>query len=151
MAGRQSTTRWPKKLETETDLAGFLRKKLESVGGTLTAFKTAERFLRDILADWGDPYEIAMVYEAVINVHGPTPHIWNMLDLRAYTRFRRQYAPVQGTAYYAYQATFAATGPLRGRLWVLVEALEDALLARNAEAVQEIQGKLDGELRRVRG
>jgi len=122
---------------------------MESVGGTLTAFKTAERFLRDILADWGDPYEVAMVYDTVINEHGPTPHIWNMLDLRAYTRFRRQYAPVQGTAYYAYQATFAATGPQSGRLWVLVEALEDAIVAENAEAEREIRDRLDGELRKL--
>ena len=116
---------------------------MEQAGGSLLAFKTAERFLKDILADWRDPYAIAMVYSEVVDSYGPTDHIWNMLDLRAYARFRRKYAPAQGTAQYVYLATFAASGAQRAQLFDLVEELEDALVARDVPVQQALRGQLD--------
>jgi len=143
------TKAWPTKLETETDLAGFLRRRLEQEGGGLQAFKTAERFLKDILSDWRDPYEIAVVYDRVIASLGASDKIWNLLDLRAYARFRRSYAPVQGTAHYTYIALFGATGPQRAQIFDLVEELEDALLVRDKATEKRLREELDGIIRGV--
>ena len=146
MSGSESTKTWPTTLKTATDLAGFLRRKMEQAGGELQAFKTATRFLADILADWGDPYEVAVIYDRVIDSYGATSQIWNLLDLRAYVRFRRQYAPVQGTAEYVYQALFAATGAQRAQILDLVEELEDAMMVQDAAKIKQLRGQLDEQL-----
>lgn len=150
MSGRELTKTWPTTLESATDLAGFLRRKMKQAGGEIRAFKTAERFLKDILSDWGDAYEIALVYDRVIDTYGATDQIWNLLDLRAYTRFRRQYAPVQGTAYYVYQATFATSGAQRAQMLDLVEELEDAIAAQDTAEQKRLRGLLDVQHRGLR-
>jgi len=141
---------WPTTLDDATDLAGFLRRKMKQAGGKLEAFKTAERFLKDILADWRDPYEIAVVYSRVIDHYGATDQIWNLLDLRAYSRFRRQYAPVQGTAQYVYLAVFGTSGAQRAQILDLVEEFEDALVARNVAEWKRMIGELDECVRGLR-
>lgn len=141
---------WPTTLDTAADLAGFLRRRIEQAGGKLRAFKTAERYMWDILSDWGDPYEIAMVYDKVIETHGAVEEVWSLLDLRAYVRFRRQFAPLQGVAYYAYQATFGASGPEKAQMFDLVEALEDAIVAQDTTEAQRRRKSLDELIRRVR-
>jgi hypothetical protein len=148
MTGKKRTG-WPTRLESAIELAGFLRRKMESVGGQLTAFKTATKYLADLLADWQDGYEIAVVYDSAIDANGPTDEIWKLLDLRAYPRLRRQYAPMRGTARYVYLAMFGAQGEDRRELLALVEDLEDALLVEDALKAEAVREVLDEKVRNL--
>jgi len=135
---------WPTKLNTAKDLAGFLRRKMKAVGGKHNdfKFKTAERFLADILFDWRDPYEIALVYNAAIDATGLVDDIWYLLDLRAYVRLRRQYAPLQGVAHYVYLAMFADVGADKQVWLAIVEDLEDAIVAKDTATEQALRERL---------
>jgi len=149
----KKTRRWPIKMATSTDLAGFLRRKLVAASGDPTTFmfKTAERFLRDILDDWRDPYEIAVVIDSVINATGPTDAIWNLLDLRRWLRLRAEYAPVKGTARYFYLARYADVGADKQELLALIEDLEDAIVAEATATVRLLKTELDRRLRGLEG
>jgi hypothetical protein len=144
--------RWPIKMATSTDLAGFLRRKMVVAGSTTTfKFGTAERFLRDILDDWKDAYEIAVVIDAVIDAKGPTDQIWNLLDLRRWPRLRGEYAPVKGTARYTYLARYADVGADKQELLALIEDLEDAIVAEATATVRLLKTELDRRLRGLEG
>ena len=143
--------RWPIKMATSTDLAGFLRRKMVVAGRTTFMFGTAERLLHDILDDWKDAYEIAVVIDSAIDATGPTDAIWNLLDLRRWLRLRGEYAPVKGTARYTYLARYADVGADKQELLALIEDLEDAIVAEATATVRLLKTELDRRLRGLEG
>ena len=143
----KTISRWPTTLETSKDLAGWLRRKMESAGGKLTAFKVTERCFDGLLADGHDPYEVALVYDAAIDANGPVEEIWNLLDPRAFARLRERRALVKGTAYYVYLAHYADVGAdNREAIFALIEDLEDAIVAEARTTEKLIRADLDGRV-----
>jgi len=141
--------RWPTKMETSKDLAGFLRRKLEVTGRTAFMFGTAERLLRDVLAEWKDAYEIAVMLDRIVDARGATAEIWNLLDLRSWLRLNTEYAPVKGTALYYYLAKFSETSDdNRAAIYDILIDLEDALVAevQVPAEVRRLKADLDGRV-----
>lgn len=135
----------PKALEPNAEfVAGVLRCLWERWGlqGIDFKFKTAQKTVREILEDYPDPYEVAIVLlSAAERDHGVLEDVWLTLDVRAFGRLRGWIANLpDGAARYIYLARYAAPREWRAACWAvcypLIGDLEDAAEAGDYDAAQ---------------
>lgn len=143
---------YPAELKTAKDIAGVLRRVNDDLADKSPfRFATVEKLLREILTDYPDPYEVAVVlsraaYRGELDLGG---EVWNTLDVRAYARLRTWYWMPEGMGRYAYLMDFVAGASLWAQCYPWLAAWEDA--ADDSRAITKAQAELDRLLEGIGG
>lgn len=143
---------YPTELKTAKDVAGVLRRFNDAMADKSPfRFTTVEKLIREILTDYPDPYEVAVVLSRAVE-HGELAldgAIWNTLDVRAFGRLREWCYLPEGMGRYAYLMDFVAGASLRAQCYPWLAAWEDA--ADDTRTIAQARVELDKLLESIGG